>query len=59
MVKRSFPVLRVFSAVCQEMHFSRPDDVLHLVQPVLSKIIQRLEAEVGVPLLLRPPAGSS
>lgn len=41
------------------MHFSRPDDVLHLVQPVLSKIIQRLEAEVGVPLLLRPPAGSS
>lgn len=45
--------LRAFSAVCRELHFGRAADALNLAQPALSKIVQQLEAEVGVPLLIR------
>ncbi|XQZ51684.1 LysR family transcriptional regulator [Paracoccus yeei] len=45
--------LRAFSAVGNELHFGRAADALHIAQPALTKIIQQLEAEVGVPLLLR------
>lgn len=45
--------LRAFLAVGNELHYGRAADALNMAQPALTKIIQQLEAEVGVPLLLR------
>ena len=45
--------LRHVLTLAQTLHFGRAADALHIAQPALTKIIQQLEAEVGVPLLLR------
>ena len=45
--------LRAFTAIGEELHYGRAADTLRIAQPALSKLIQQLEAEIGVPLLRR------
>jgi DNA-binding transcriptional LysR family regulator len=49
--------LTYFLAVAREGSFSRAADVLHVAQPALSRQVAQLEAELGVRLLERGPAG--
>src|SRR4051794_38009375 len=49
--------LLYFLAVAREGSFSRAADVLHVAQPAVSRQVALLEAEVGVRLLDRSPAG--
>jgi DNA-binding transcriptional LysR family regulator len=45
--------LRAFSVLASELHFGKAAQTLRIAQPVLSRILQKLEADVGVKLLDR------
>lgn len=45
--------IRYFLTLAQTLHFTRAADACNVTQPALTKSIQRLEDELGGPLLLR------
>lgn len=50
-------LLRYFVAVVDEGHIGRAAERLHMTQPPLSRAVQRLESDVGAPLLVRTSTG--
>ena len=49
--------LQIFQHVCRHRSVSAAADELGMSQPALSKLIRRLEGELGVPLFDRLPRG--
>lgn len=45
--------LRMFTVLAKEGHFSRASELLHISQPALTRSIQELELQLGVPLFIR------
>jgi len=45
--------LQAFVAVATQLHFGRAAEELHIGQPTLSELVQRLERELGTPLITR------
>jgi DNA-binding transcriptional LysR family regulator len=45
--------VRYFVALCRALNFTRAAEACNITQPVLTRAIQRLEAELGGPLLYR------
>lgn len=52
-----FKQLRHFVAVVGTGNFSKASEMVHITQPALTRSIQNLEYEIGVPLLLRQSTG--
>ena len=48
--------IRYFLALAKTLNFTRAAEACHVTQPTLTKAVQRLEAELGGPLLLRERA---
>lgn len=46
-------LLQSFLALAEELHFGRAAERLHVAQPAVSQQLRRLEAQVGVQLVLR------
>jgi len=49
--------LKYFVAVAELEHFGKASDLLHVVQPALSRQVKQLEEEIGVELFERMPRG--
>jgi DNA-binding transcriptional LysR family regulator len=49
--------LQYFAAVARHRNFTRAADELYVTQSALSQQVRRLEAELGLELLRRTPAG--
>jgi LysR family transcriptional regulator, transcriptional activator of the cysJI operon len=51
-------LLRIFHAVARERSFSRAAEALFVSQPAVSKGVQQLERQLGLPLVERAPEGT-